>query len=79
MYIYDHDLRENFENKLKKGNRILLTGRMDRRPVTLEDGKKAYAGCIVANNLYQIEKYTWTQTASNEGDKVEAETRTELG
>ncbi|XP_055298988.1 uncharacterized protein LOC129566786 [Sitodiplosis mosellana] len=72
VFAYD-DLLGYVKANLKKGDRILLNGRIGHMTNTQPDGKKFYSGFIVAENIFRVARRTKDDAESNESAKVEAE------
>lgn len=74
VFAYDTELCQYIENKLKKRDRILLTGRIGHMTNTAEDGKKVYSGYIMADNIYQIaQRSSSADLASHETTQLSSE------
>ncbi len=44
------DLAEHFQCSFHKGNRVIITGRMEKKEYSTKDGKKSYKYHLVAND-----------------------------
>lgn len=74
VFTYNTELCKYIEKHLKKRDRVLLTGKIARMTHTGDDGKRLYAGFIIADNIYQIaSRASSTDVASNDTTQLSSE------
>lgn len=67
VFTYNTELCRYIENKLKKRDRVLLTGKIAHMTYTGDDDKKIYSSFIVADSIYRISsRASSTNVASDE-------------
>lgn len=72
VFAYDPELYQYIEEKLKKRDRVLLTGRIGHMTYTGDDGKKLYSSYIVAENIHRI------QPRASSSSEIESNETTQL-
>lgn len=76
VFAYDSELCKYIENKLKKRDRILLTGKIGHMTNTGDDGKRVYSGFIIADSIYQIaQRSSSADVATNETAQLSSDSR----
>lgn len=66
VIAYNHELRECIQNNLKRGDRVMITGKLGQMARTQPNGKKIHAGFVEVKSVLNINRRSFDSEAKEQ-------------